>query len=81
MEPNIKVNGDKTVHGASENLHIKMETIIKVNGFTIKQTELENTIVKMVANTKGDGEEIYNMERDGKYGRTEVIMKDSLNRE
>jgi hypothetical protein len=59
------------------NLLIKMEILLKVNGFTTRQTVLGRISVKKVVSMRATGEEIYSMARASKVGKTEAITKES----
>lgn len=75
MEPNTREIGKKIVLGDMENLFIKMEIDMKVNGCIMRPMVQESTSVRMAANTKELGEEICNMERGNKLGKMEAISK------
>lgn len=81
MEPNTREIGKKIVLGDMENLFIKMEIDMKVNGCIMRPMVQESTSVRMVANTKELGEEICNMERGNKLGKMEAILKVNLLKE
>jgi hypothetical protein len=81
MELNMKVNGEITVLGEPESLHIEMVIAMMVNGFTTRQMALADIKERMDAHMKEDGEEICNMEKVNKHGKMEVIMKGNLKRD
>jgi hypothetical protein len=80
MEPNMKVNGKKTVLGALENLSIEMVTITREIGYTMKQMGLEFIKERMDQLMKEDGEEICSMAKVNKHGRMEATTKANLRR-
>lgn len=75
MGRSTKEIGKKIALGAMENLLIKMEICMKVNGCIMRQMAQEFLSVKMAANTKELGEEICSMVRGKRLGKMVVISK------
>lgn len=75
MGRNMKEIGRKIVPGDTENLSIKMEIDMKVNGCIMRPMVQEYIPAKMAASMKELGEEICNMERANKHGKMEAIFK------
>ncbi len=78
MVQSIKENGRKTVLTVLESLLIKMEILMKGNGFTTKLLGLEPTSAKRDVNMRVAGEGIFSMAKARRSGRMEAIMKETF---
>ena len=60
---------------ARANLLILMATFMTVTGLMIKRTDMVSIIILMVPCTKGNGETIFNMEREKNHGQINQSMR------